>query len=84
MTTSSFTEADLRAVEMAIATGAEIVEHSDGKKIKYKSTNQLIAAADYIRSQLSGTRGYRKRTVRMTGDRETGVGYAGRYGERDY
>ena len=69
-----FVQEDLDRVQQAIAQGVLEVEHSDGKKVRYRSVQQLIAAADYISSILKGTRGFKKRTVRVSTDRD--IGYA--------
>lgn len=79
-----FTRADLSAIHSAIAKGVLEVEHSDGKKIKYRSMTDLIRAADYIETQLSGSRWFRKRTFRAGYDRDTGGYDSDRYDRYGY
>lgn len=48
---SSFTQAQLDALEAMIATGVLESEY-DGKRIKYRSMNELIRARDAVRAGL--------------------------------
>ena len=47
----AYTTAQLQALEDAIATGELSVEY-DGKRVQYRSIDELIAAAEYVRGKL--------------------------------
>lgn len=68
----SWVQSDLDAVEKAISSGVMEVQHSDGKRLKYRSINDLIKARDLIMAELSGKRGYRKRTIQVNVDSNLG------------
>lgn len=56
-----------------IGLGILEIQHSDGKRVKYQKIDDMIKARDYHQAILKGgTRYFRKRTVRVTTDRDTG------------
>lgn len=44
----AWTQADLDAIESAIASGELVVQHSDGRRITYRSINELEEARALI------------------------------------
>jgi hypothetical protein len=62
---SSWTQADLDALEQAIATGATRVSY-DGKSIDYGSLDRMLRVRDLIRRELGVDRGPRTTLARFT------------------
>lgn len=48
------TQADIDRLEAAMARGELKVRHSDGAEITYRSVSDMIAAAAYLRNQITG------------------------------
>ena len=49
----AWTQTDLDAVEAAIASGELTVQHSDGRRITYRSIDELKAARSLIKGEIS-------------------------------
>lgn len=47
----ALTQSDLEALESAIATGELTVEY-DGKRVTFRSIDELIKAAEYVRRRV--------------------------------
>lgn len=56
----AFTSDDLAAIEQAIASGELTVQHADGKRITYRSMQQLMQARDTIKGELNSAAGNRR------------------------
>ncbi|WP_281645553.1 hypothetical protein [Parendozoicomonas sp. Alg238-R29] len=64
----AYTQADLDAIEEAIASGEWIVE-IDGRKVQYRSINQLQDAHRFISRKLARQKRRRTMAVTMTVDK---------------
>jgi hypothetical protein len=51
----AFTQAQLDAIENAIASGTLSVSFPDGKSVTYRSLAELITARDMMKNSISGT-----------------------------
>lgn len=69
MTTPEFTEANLKAINKAIAAGALEVEYAD-KRVKYHSASELIQLRELIRGELGLNKG---RSTRVYSDYTKGL-----------
>ncbi len=49
----AWTQTDLDAVEAAIASGELTVQHSDGRRITYRSVEELTTARSLIKGEIS-------------------------------
>ena len=52
----AFTQADLDAIDRALATSANTVEY-DGRRVTYKSNAELLAARSIVAEALASTAG---------------------------
>ena len=48
----AFTQDDLDAISEAIATGELEVQFADGKRVRYRSVEQLMKAKQHIKNEL--------------------------------
>ncbi|MFG0501310.1 phage head-tail joining protein [Pseudomonas putida] len=60
----AYTQAQLAAVERALARGERIVRYSD-RTVEYRSVDELMKVRDQIRTELSQAAGPRSRAVRL-------------------
>jgi hypothetical protein len=51
----AFTQTQLDALDVAIASGTLSVSFSDGKSVTYRSMAELIQARDMMKNSISGT-----------------------------
>ena len=49
----AFTQDDLTAINDAIATGELEVQFADGKRVRYRSINELMRAKQHIENSIS-------------------------------
>jgi len=62
----AFTQDDLTAINDAIATGELEVQFADGKRVRYRSINELMRAKQHIQESLDAKGGKApKRGVRL-------------------
>jgi hypothetical protein len=54
-------QADLDAIETAIARGERIVRHGD-RMVEYRTVDEMIKAAGYMRAQISSAGGVTRST----------------------
>lgn len=54
-------QADLDAIETAIARGERIVRHGD-RMVEYRTVEEMIKAAGYMRAQISSAGGVTRST----------------------
>lgn len=60
----AFTQAQLDAIEIAIARGEKIVRY-EGRHVEYRDIDDLLKARDEIRNSLDRATGPRSRVVRL-------------------
>lgn len=65
MAATAWTQADLDSLERAIATGARTVAWADGKRVTYRTLEDMFAARDQMKRCLDpvGTNGGLRRKV---------------------
>lgn len=62
----AFTQDDLTVINDAIATGELEVQFADGKRVRYRSINELMKAKQHIEDAMSAASGrVAKRGVRL-------------------
>ena len=59
----AWTSADLDAVEKALASGELVVQHSDGRRITYRSIAELTKARSIIKNELNPPTVARQRRI---------------------
>lgn len=50
---AKYTDADLATIKAAIASGTQLVQYADGRRVQYQDLNQMLAAARVIEAEVN-------------------------------